>query len=529
MPHNHRQDLELLLDAQYKRRLDCMKLIAVTTSPTKKAEFELEKAKIEENIQQLEQQLEQLPPPPTATYFRYNYLNLTDTEGVLIGRQAALEELAELLAKGGCVAICAVGGQGKTALAYNYLKLHLKGPPRFEALLWLTIVGDGSDLTGLLALLGLNPAGQRPEEMAEAVRFYLADHLVLVVLDNFEAAIRQDGTLPLDIEALLRRIAEFRGQSHILITTREMPPPYRPQILPLTGLTPEAGADLLAERGLRKEPRSRLLKVATKAEGNPFALKILADLVTDPFMRDTLENLLRQGQLWDQELSERLLRKVWETRLSQEEHRLLQLLALLRPPVRRATLLALLTLASEASERQLEQGLRNLAHKSLVTLERDSPQMPIGYDLHPLLRRFVLNEKLSATECKALNQQAAAYFQTLLSSLPPSENYGRKSVHDVWPILEAIYHLNQLGDYQAATDLFFEEGLWEDLDRWGVATTLLELYREWAFPFTSYAWCNKRTLERILGNLGNAYADLGRVEEAIGYYEQALAISREIK
>ena len=31
-----------------------------------------------------------------------------------------------------------------------------------------------------------------------------------------------------------------------------------------------------------------------------------------------------------------------------------------------------------------------------------------------------------------------------------------------------------------------------------------------------------------LGNLGNAYADLGQVEKAIGYYEQALGIDREI-
>ncbi|NPA26648.1 MAG: tetratricopeptide repeat protein, partial [Chloroflexi bacterium] len=31
-----------------------------------------------------------------------------------------------------------------------------------------------------------------------------------------------------------------------------------------------------------------------------------------------------------------------------------------------------------------------------------------------------------------------------------------------------------------------------------------------------------------LGNLGNAYADLGRVEEAIEHYQQALAIAREI-
>ena len=31
-----------------------------------------------------------------------------------------------------------------------------------------------------------------------------------------------------------------------------------------------------------------------------------------------------------------------------------------------------------------------------------------------------------------------------------------------------------------------------------------------------------------LGNLGNAYADLGQVETAIDYYQQALAIDREI-
>src|SRR5262249_40754725 len=31
-----------------------------------------------------------------------------------------------------------------------------------------------------------------------------------------------------------------------------------------------------------------------------------------------------------------------------------------------------------------------------------------------------------------------------------------------------------------------------------------------------------------LGNLGLAHADLGQVEKAIGYYEQALAIAREI-
>jgi tetratricopeptide (TPR) repeat protein len=39
---------------------------------------------------------------------------------------------------------------------------------------------------------------------------------------------------------------------------------------------------------------------------------------------------------------------------------------------------------------------------------------------------------------------------------------------------------------------------------------------------------NKRAQGGHLGNLGNAYSDLGQVEQAIDYYEQALAVSREI-
>ncbi len=33
---------------------------------------------------------------------------------------------------------------------------------------------------------------------------------------------------------------------------------------------------------------------------------------------------------------------------------------------------------------------------------------------------------------------------------------------------------------------------------------------------------------RLLGTVGLAYADLGQVERAIGYYEQSLVIAREI-
>ena len=39
---------------------------------------------------------------------------------------------------------------------------------------------------------------------------------------------------------------------------------------------------------------------------------------------------------------------------------------------------------------------------------------------------------------------------------------------------------------------------------------------------------NPASLGRLLGTVGKAYAGLGEVEKAIGYYEQALVITREI-
>ena len=39
---------------------------------------------------------------------------------------------------------------------------------------------------------------------------------------------------------------------------------------------------------------------------------------------------------------------------------------------------------------------------------------------------------------------------------------------------------------------------------------------------------DRRGEGNALGNLGIAYADLGQVEKAIGYYEQRLVIAREI-
>jgi hypothetical protein len=275
-----------------------------------------------------------------SSSFRRNYVNLDDTNGELIGRDSELKKLSEMLTEGGCIAIVGVGGQGKTALVYNYVRPHLKKSKRFKNIIWLTIEGTGTDLTKLAELLDID-ASTNPYETAESIRDHLSVTPTLLILDNLETAIKDDNSLLLDMAALMQRLAEFRGTSEIIIATRQVPKPYRPKILALNGLTPDAGVQLLRKRGLLKERGLQLELATKKAQGNPFALKLLAGLVSDPLGGDSLDNLLEQGDLWDKELSEYLLRKVWDTRLNFDEQKLLKILSILRPPARRNALLNL--------------------------------------------------------------------------------------------------------------------------------------------------------------------------------------------
>ncbi len=470
---------------------------------------------------QLGQELrEAIQRPPR--FLRYKFIWLDDRDGPLFGREADLLALADLLKGGGCAAVLGVGGQGKTALAYEYLRPHIAGPGQFETVAWHTVRGGGLDLNELTELLNIQ-ASRNPYETAELVRYALETRPTLLVLDNFEDAIQEGGTLPLDLEALLKVVGKFRGPSQLIITSRELPGGFGIKKHELKGLGAEAGADLLTENGLT-DPRPKLLEVAHRAAGHPFALKLLVELVTDSHTGDTVDSLLRQRDLWDAELAERLLGKVWDTRLNEAERNLLQLMAGLRPPTRRETLLAL---ADGPDDMQLRRMLNGLVGKGMVQVEGD-PKNPRGFDLHPLLRRFVLNEKLPPDQFAARHHAAIIYFQSLIPTLPPQENYGRKSLEQVWPILEAVHHLNELGEYEVALVLFFGEKLHHDLDRFGQATLLIDSYEVWVKLGATPKLPDKGQQGVVLGNLGNAYKDLGQVEKAIEYYQAALLISKEI-
>lgn len=528
---NYRQNLVEQMAQQYEFLKELDQKINVEVGTLERAKYENDKKTTQANIERIQRELEGLAATAPTQVFRSTSINLSNTDQALIGRERELATLDQMFSKGGSVAIVGLGGQGKSALAYAYLKPFINpqssalSSQSFEAVVWVQIRGQGTDLGKILELVGLIETGS-PEDSAENLRQYLTTHPMLLVLDNFEEAIKEDDALSLDIAALLPKLSGLQGASRVLITSREVPEDFPARkVLRLEGLSQNAGADLLAELGLDSEPREQLEEASRKAGGHPFALRLLAGLATDNATSDTLETLLREGDMWDRELAEdtNLLSRTWDTRLYDEEQRLLKLVAILRPPIRYQTLYDLYRPADDVEFRDL---LNGLVAKTLLTLEYDNtdPKKLLGYDMHPIFRRFIIIQQLSESEQTKLQRSAIKYFKSLIPTLPSRDEYERTSIEDIWCILEAIYLLNAMGDYEAATDLFFEEQLNDDLSQVGQSALLVELYSEWA---KVESWQDPNMNSIILRNIGLAYADLGETEQAISYYQQTIDLARE--
>ena len=124
----------------------------------------------------------------------------------------------------------------------------------------------------------------------------LHEQRVLLVLDNLEALL-QEGDLAGRYRSgyagygqVLQRVGETAHQSCLMLTSREKPASLvlleethsRVRALRLVGLDADAGAQLLAEKGVVGTPQERARLVETYA-GNPLALKVVTETISDLF------------------------------------------------------------------------------------------------------------------------------------------------------------------------------------------------------------------------------------------------------
>jgi len=117
----------------------------------------------------------------------------------------------------------------------------------------------------------------------------------------------------------------------------------------------------------------------------------------------------------------------------------------------------------------------------------------------------------------ALRERAADYFRT---TRKPRTDW--KTLDDLAPQLAEFELRCAAGDYDTAADVL-NSITFNYLLLWGYARLTAELHGRLQGKLS-----DRRQQSISLNNLGLAYSDLGEVRRAIEYYEQALAIDREI-
>ena len=171
---------------------------------------------------------------------------------------------------------------------------------------------------------------------------------------------------------LIGRLAESAYQSCVLLTSREKPKEIEPlegvrspvRSLRLAGVDEQAVHELLSDKGLSGTSLAWHGFVTSYA-GNPLALKIVAQAVSDLFNGD-LDRFLQEGELIFNGVRPVLRQQVG--RLSPLEHLLLTWLAVLREWTTLDTLVQVTH--PRVLRAQLLEALEALSRRSL--LERDS-------------------------------------------------------------------------------------------------------------------------------------------------------------
>jgi tetratricopeptide (TPR) repeat protein len=276
----------------------------------------------------------------------------------------------------------------------------------------------------------------------------------------------------------------------------------------LKGLKLNFAVDYMTKNGLENVAREKLEELANGVDGHPLALRLLVGVAKAFGASDTLEDLSMYQK--DKEDTIKKTRRLFD-KLAGDEKELLERISVYRRPESMAAVKMLFTnkTSVDAVEKLIDNSLLETNHKG-------------SYWLHPLVREFAHDDLGNKIESHKIVSQ---YY---LSLHVPEK---RTKKEDVLSLIEAHHHACMAQEYDKAVDIISDYNLHEDLDRWGNYRTLVELYHRLLpeDPFNDKPVLGSiGTHGVVLGNLGLAYSDLGQVEKAIEYYEQALVISRGI-
>ncbi|MCP4283077.1 MAG: tetratricopeptide repeat protein, partial [Gammaproteobacteria bacterium] len=424
-------------------------------------------------------------------------------------RQTELAQLLASLQPGQIKTLCGPGGIGKTALATEAV-----WQPEIE-----TRFPDGvifhsfyNQPQAALALESIALAyGEEPRPSPEtAARRVLTGRSTLLFLDGTEAADN------------LSTVLNVAGSCGVLITSRSRKDAVaeRQDMKPL--VIDEAVKLLQAWGGSQDGDEAAMRSICDMVGGLPLAVRLVGRYLNETsetaaeyleWLKDTPIEALSHGEHKEDSINLLLTRSLEQVGTAGEILTVVGQLAFapfgLEP----------VAAAMHLTVKELRQPLGQLVNYGLLSRLDDRYEVT-----HALIHTYARKRLVSEAEVKRL----VVYFTELVrtESEKGPDGYHRLAAERVH-IMRVLAGCEKQEDWELVQNLVWAlsgepsflrmQGYWIDLVM--VIETGLTAAQKLS---------NRQGEGAHLGNLGNAYSDLGQVEKAIEYYQQALTISREI-
>lgn len=505
----------------------------------------------------------------------------------LLPRSDEIDALVSLVSELRTQAVLLTGeaGSGKSTLAallFSQFQNHTaEGLPGFRHCVWLRPGSRSTwpDITNALlnALQAQNQGSESLSQQTSLQALYEAlrrpGQSALVVLDQceelFDRAIEtQDQDTPYTVGIGLSSTVRFLEMlqqdlagSRIILTCTKSPfgSDYReaPGVreFAVGGVTVVDGIHLLQQRnvmGLQQD----LSTVWQRCSGHIYALIMFSALKNLSGL--SLHYLLNSPAyqiLWEGNITQNLIEAVVSF-LNPIQMSLVRALCLFKEAPPLAGIVEVVTGERARLETDLqlyEQEIDNLVTLNLIEpVERFNGE--VGYQLHTLLSRYLLNHYLESEQRRANNYLASSlgvanqpaplqtnrearqialaaghirvadyYRRAAQQACPPPQQ--RSGPNDVTLLLAMLEHLCLGWHWQNAYDQLYALKLDEDLLRWETWHTLVRLYEMLLPPIGSL----KRRDEGLVNSaLGMVYSRLCEFEQSRTYFTSALAIQRDM-
>lgn len=406
------------------------------------------------------------------------------------GRESELELLSEWVVedRSRIVGVLGLGGIGKSALSVNLMR---QVADRFDVVIWRTLRDVPTCealLDGYLQVLAPHPQTKTLTDLEDRLQLlleYLRRQRALLVLDNLESILEEgEDTGRMrpgyeDYEKLLSRVGETEHQSCLVFTSREKPILLAPlegnlssvRSVRLSRLEPKPCRQLLAEKGITGTDDDRV-RLVEAYEGNPLALKIVAQTIVDLFEGD-IAVFLEQGEIIFGGIRALLAEQF--DRLSALEQSVLVWLAIIREPSRLVDLVGVMV--TTVSRGRVLDAVESLHRRSLI----EPGQHRGRFTLHSVVQEYVTT-RIVENAVEEIQRGNLEFLSDHGLSLAHSPEYVRQAQQQliVDPILTSLRSIyRQRTRIEARLSELLEHlKSWEEIEQgYGPANLVVLLYR----------------------------------------------------